>query len=490
MQQESLGKRRYSLIFKDEFSGFRQIYFIREKSEVFEKLKLFCNEVKNQFGKHVKEIHSDGGKEFNNEKVASFLRNNGIKHSMSVVYTPQQNGVAERDNRTIVEVARSMIYSRSDIPLFLWAEAMNTAVYVINRTGPTKYPDKTPYELWYGKFANIDNLKVFGTECFAHVPKERRRKLDKKAIPGLLVGYVENCKGYRIYVPSLNDVILSRDILFKKERLAPNNAILKASDLSIDNQSYPDAKEDEHLLENILDDDLKKDNPLQRPNVTEEPNVRQLRDRSKIKRPDFYGYPATYLTETLPTNYSEAVNSKNKDAWISAMQDEFNSLLENKTWVLVEKPENKRVISNRWVFAKKLNHDGTERYKARLVIRGCLQIEGIDYNETFSPVVRFETIRIILSIAAHDGLCLRQFDIKTAFLYGSLNEEIFMKQPEGFNDGTFRVCKLLKSLYGLKQAQRSWAEVFNNFLKNFGFKQSTADPCMFIYKEKNEKIPV
>lgn len=184
MQQESLGRKRYSLIFKDEFSGYRQIYFLREKSEVFGKLKIFCLEIQNQFGENLKEVHSDGGKEYVNKSVEQFLNSKGIKHTVNVAYTPQQNGVAERDNRIIVEAARSMIYSNSDLPLFLWAEAMNTAAYVINRTGPTKHPGKTPYELWHGKAANVDNLKVFGTECFVHLPEEKRKKLDQKAIMG------------------------------------------------------------------------------------------------------------------------------------------------------------------------------------------------------------------------------------------------------------------------------------------------------------------
>lgn len=142
-------------------------------------MKIFCIEIENQFGKSVKEIHSNGGKEYVNKNVKSFLNSKGIKHTVNIAYTPQQNGVAERDNRIIVEAARSMIYSKSELPLFLWAEAMNTAVYVINRTGSTKQSGKT-YELWYRKATNIDNLKIFGTKYFIHIPDEKRKKLDKR----------------------------------------------------------------------------------------------------------------------------------------------------------------------------------------------------------------------------------------------------------------------------------------------------------------------
>lgn len=488
MQIESLGKKRYSLIFKDEYSGFRNIYFLREKSEVCEKLELFCGEIKNQFGRDIKELHSDGGKEYMNKRVENLLNSRGIKHSVNIAYTPQQNGVAERDNRIITEAARSMIYSNSNLPLSVWAEAMNTAVYVINRTGPSKQAGKTPYDLWYGKTANVNNLKVFGTECFIHIPGEKRKKLDKKAIKGFFVGYVDNCKGFRVYIPSLRDVVLSRDVLFKKEKLIASeisveiqNASTSKDDLVIetDEDSFASAEDDaaDNQTENI--ESLSIDNSSL---------TRELRDRRMIRPTDFYGCSITYFAERLPTSYKDAIKSKENYKWRAAMQSEIDSLRENQTWVLVEKPENQTIINNRWVYTKKLNSDGTERYKARLVIKGYNQVEGLDYKETFSPVVRYDTIRILLSIAARDALCLAQFDIKTAFLYGKLTENIYMKQPEGFDDGTSRVCKLQKSLYGLKQAPRCWTEHFSKFLKVFGFQQSTADPCFYIYSMNSEKL--
>ena len=151
------------------------------------------------------------------------------------------------------------------------------------------------------------------------------------------------------------------------------------------------------------------------------------------------------------------------------MQDEINSLNENRTWMLVEKPEDKKVMNSRWIFTRKNNLDGSECYRARLVIKCYSQEEEIDYKETFSPVVLFNTVRFMLSIAVHENLHLRQFDIKTAFFDGNLKEDIYMKQPEEFDDGTSRVCKLLKGLYGLNQAPRCWTEHFSNFIESLGF---------------------
>lgn len=182
---------------------------------------------------------------------------------------------------------------------------------------------------------------------------------------------------------------------------------------------------------------------------------RQLRDRSKFKRTDFYGNPIAVLANAEPINHEEAINSDDAENWKTAMNEEMKSLQENNTYVLVEKPTDKKVIQNRWIFRYKTDSCLSKNlYKARLVIKDCSQKKGTDYFETFSPVVRFDTVRIVLSIAAREKLNLRQFDIKTAFLYGTINEEMYMRQPEGFEDGTTRVCKLLKSLYGLKQAPR------------------------------------
>lgn len=489
MEIESIGKKMYFVIFKDDFSSYREIYFIRHKSEVIEKLKLFCQKVENQFNESIKEIHSDGGREYINKSVESFLHEKGIKHTVNVPYTPEQNGIAERENRIILEAARSMVHSNANLPLFLWAESMNTAVHVINRTGPSKCENKTPYELWYNKEPNVDKLKVFETECFVHVPEEKRKKLDKKSVKGFVVGYHENCKGYRVYVPSMRDVILSRDILFKPEKLSAE--MIDLTRLEIKNK-----KESENVSEKDNFDSLTNDAneiinnfqvPLQSSSDNNQEN-RQLRDRRQIKRTEFYGCPVTFLTQQLPSNYNEAIMSDEKENWQTAMQSEMNSLYENETWILVEKPENKKVINCRWVFTKKLSSDSSEIFKARVVIKGYSQKEGIDYKETFSPVVRFDTVRFLLSVAANENLVLGQFDVKTAFLYGNLKEEIYMKQPEGFDDGTSRVCKLLKSLYGLKQAPRCWTEHFTNFLENLGFVRSNADSCFYIYVKDGQQI--
>jgi hypothetical protein len=171
------------------------------------------------------------------------------------------------------------------------------------------------------------------------------------------------------------------------------------------------------------------------------------------------------------------------------MNEEMACLEENSTWELHNLPEGRKVISNRWVYRKKRNVVGeVTRFKARLVVRGFSQREGIHYTETFSPVARFDTIRALLSIAADEKLELSQFDVKTAFLHGFIDEEIYMEQPEGCNDGSQRVCKLLRSLYGLKQSPRCWNKRLKDVLMNLEFQESTADPCLYFRITGNDKI--
>ena len=469
MQEGSFKGYRYFVNFKDEFSKYRCVYFMKEKSEVAEKLKYFLAAVKT-VGHTVKELLTDGGGEFDNKEVKHITQQIGLNHRFSMPYSPEQNGAAERENRTLVEAARSMLQSKRALPNKLWAEAVNTAVYILNRTGPTKVPDKTPYELWMGKQVPIDHVKIFGTECFVHVPKQKRQKLDAKSVKGYLVGYCGDKDGYRVYVPERDDVILSRDVVFLDELTSV------AGTNSVDEPEV----DVEPLNEACDTEDCSEGQDISRPT---------LRDRSHIQLPVRYEDYAMFADSSEPNSYSQAIQCENSHEWQSAMDDEMKSLCENNTWELVDKPDDRMVIDNRWVYRVKTNLDGTvDKFKARLVAKGYSQQAGVDYNETFSPVARFDTIRAVLSVAASEKLKLAHFDIKTAFLYGELDEVIYMRPPTGYEDGTDRVCRLNKSLYGLKQAPRCWNRKFKDFLEKHGLQVSNEDPCLFYSTVERHKF--
>ena len=219
----SKSKYRYFCLFKDDFTRYRHIYFLREKSEAKAKLEQMLAESK-VAGHTVKELLSDNGGEFDNENVRNILNRNGVKQRLIMPYTPEQNGCSERDNRTIVESARAMMYAHEELPQYLWAELVSTAIYVINRTGPTNIENKSPYELWFNKKPQIKHLRIIGSSCYAHVPKQRRKKMQKKAAKCILIGY-DNYDGYRLWNKVNNTLVRSRDVIFNEKLLGRKNEI-------------------------------------------------------------------------------------------------------------------------------------------------------------------------------------------------------------------------------------------------------------------------
>ena len=194
-----------------------------------------------------------------------------------------------------------------------------------------------------------------------------------------------------------------------------------------------------------------------------------------------------FAAEECPTTLAEAMASRDAEKWKQAAESEYNSLMENKTWKLVARPAGANVIKSKWCFKVKYRPDGSvERYKCRLVVKGCSQVEGVDYFETYSPVSKMASIRCLLSLAAANDLEMAQCDVTTAFLYGDLHENIYMAQPEGFTDKTDRVCKLQKSLYGLRQAPLQWNRKIAGVLEQLGMSPCSSDPC--VYRRKEDKL--
>lgn len=524
IQVNSIGGARYFLLLKDGYSHMRFVYFIKAKSEVASKIKSFVEMVNNQTEYKIKTIRSDNGTEFVNSELKMFFENKGIKHELTVAYTPEQNGAIERENRTIVEATRTMLHAKK-LNLNLWAEGVNTSVFVLNRTGTSSIKDKSPCELWFNETMKFDYFKVFGSMIYAHIPKQKRQKLDKKAEKLLFVGYSENMKGYRVYDSDSGTVKVVRDVIFEKDASHSNRS--KTTNVcNVNNlKEQTETESDENVVrlsfgDSDVFDVVSNESQTETASLSEsgtEPvislsdsdtdsssgsnstivdatesernfcdltqsNVLEGRLRSNLQA-NVVQSCAFLATCDEPYTYEQAIKSENNREWMDAMREEIDSLVKSGTWVLVEAPKDQKIVDNRWVFRIKRNPDNSvDRYKARLVARGFSQTYGVDYTETFSPVVKFVSIRCLLAIAAERKMFIKQFDVKTAFLYGELVESVYMKQPIGFTDKTNRVCKLVKSLYGLKQAPRCWNTKFKQFIVDFEFKETEADSCVFIRK--------
>ncbi|CAB4020330.1 Retrovirus-related Pol poly from transposon TNT 1-94 [Paramuricea clavata] len=219
MQVESIGGSRYLVTFTDDYSRYAVAYFIKKKDEALTKFKEFVNYVENQDGNHnkVKILRSDNGGEYRSNSFSKFCTEKGIVQQFTCPYTPEQNAVAERINRTILESARSMIY-HANLPLVFWAEACNTAVYLHNRSPTVALKDKTPHECLFGEKTDVSNLKVFGCMCYVHIPDSNRRKLDQKSYEAIFVGYPTGTKGYKVYDVKRRKSMISRDVQFLEKK--------------------------------------------------------------------------------------------------------------------------------------------------------------------------------------------------------------------------------------------------------------------------------
>jgi transposase InsO family protein len=486
MQNDSVGGNRYFITFIDDYSRMCWVYFLRNKSgalNVFKKFKAF---VELQSGHKLKKLRSDRGGEYTSKEFEEFCEKQGMERQLTVAYSPQQNGVAERRNRTICEMGRSMLIEKG-MPVTFWAEAVNTAVYIQNRCYTTSVAEKTPFEAFTGRKPGVKHLKVFGCLCYTHIPASLRQKWDSKAGKGVFVGYGSCEKGYRIYDLKTEKIVLSRSVIFSEDKawnwkgklmnqihLSFNHegGIIEGENLE-EHTSEIQPDNVEHCNQNpVVEESAKKIDSVNSQQSSPSSTPVKLKTLEDI-------YARCHMCIIEPENYQEAAGDK---AWQEAMKEELEVIEKNNTWELVERPSDKPVIGVKWVYKTKLHLDGSvQKHKARLVAKGYAQKSGIDYNETFAPVARLDTIRTLIALAAQKGWKLFQLDVKSAFLNGVLEEEVYVEQPEGFEvkNAGHKVYKLKKALYGLKQAPRAWYSEIDTYLSMCNFKRSGSEATLY-----------
>ncbi|KAG8501803.1 hypothetical protein CXB51_004715 [Gossypium anomalum] len=367
----SRGGANYMLTFIDDFSRKVWAFFLKQKSDVFSAFKLCKSE--------------------------------GIVRHLTVRHTPQQNGVAERMNRTIMERRFDVCCQIPTYRSRFGQKAASTACFLINRSPSVAI----------------------------------KKRLHKRK------------------------VVISRDVVFDETAMLPNLSLKDSSN-----------KENQKQVEHQI-------------NTESTPQ--------KYAEADLVAY-ALNVAEDIdanqePSNYSEAISCEDSEKWMFAMQEKMESLHKNKTWDRVKLPKGKKTVRCKWVFKKKEGTPGVEepKYKTRLVAKGYSQVPGVDFTDVFSPVVKHNSIRALLGIVAMHDLELEQLDVKTAFLHGELEEDIYMQQPEGFtvSEKEDYVCLLKKSLYGLKQSPRQWYKRFDSFMTSHDFKRSSFDSCVY-FKKNND----
>src|SRR5438270_549399 len=493
----------YFITFIDDYSRYGHIYLISHKSEALKCFETYLNEVENKLERKVKTLRTDRGREYLSDQFKELCEKKGIVRQLTMPYTPQQNGVAERRNRTLMDMVRCMM-AQASLPISFWGDALLTAAYLLNRV-PSKSVELTPYELWTGSKPTLGHLRPWGCTAYVHFTSHPHGKLGPRAKKCIFLRYPKGSKGYvflgenddgtRTELESRNVNFLekefpsigetSKDIEFfeEEDERAPTQEGVdpSVSGSGESNQGNGDS------LDNHEPSKDAHDTPM---TETQDPRRSQ---RGKIPRRyhiiggDVAMTAGSYLDDVETMSYKHALSLPNACKWKEAMREEMESMWTNQVWDLVDLPTGRKAIGNKWVLKIKRNSNGSiERYKARLVAKGYTQREGIDYEETFSRVVRFASLRAILAIVAKLDLELVQMDIKTAFLHGELDEEIFMDQPEGFrSEGQeSKVCRLKRSIYGLKQSSRQWYLRFHRAVLTYGFTMIEQDHCVYLKRSK------
>src|SRR5438034_2119181 len=569
----SIGGNKYGFVIVDDYSRLTWVFFLQDKSEVQETFKKFARRAQNEFDVKIRRIRSDNGSEFKNTSIEEFLDEEGIKHEFSAPYTPQQNGVVERKNRTLIEAARTMLdeYKTSDQ---FWAEAVNTPCHAITRLYLHKILKKMAYELLTGNKPKVHYFRVFGSKCFILNKKSKSSKFAPKVDEGFMLGYGSNAHAYRVFNKTSGCVEIAKDVTFdesngsqeqidpsfaEKEEL-PCDAIKKLAIGEVKHQEWKENEEkdgtrwssaisahspevpekspavpeksgssghsrllrkeqaqdrlfqdaDHAPMHKINDDqdeeheeqshDEEAQESIQRQQDVPHPRVHQSVQRDhpvdnilgSIQRGvtthsrlanfcEFY----SFVSSLEPLRVEQALEDLD---WVIAMQEELNNFTRNEVWSIVERPK-QNVIGTKWVFHNKQDENGVvTRNKARLVAQWFTQIEGLNFGETYAPVARLESIRILITFATHHNFKLYQIDVKSAFLNGPIQELVFVEQPPGFEDPSMptHVYKIHKALYGLKQAPRAWYECLNDFLLKNGFEIGKADSTLFTRKFEND----
>uniref|UniRef100_H3H942 Integrase catalytic domain-containing protein n=1 Tax=Phytophthora ramorum TaxID=164328 RepID=H3H942_PHYRM len=419
-------------------------------------IKTYVTKVQTQFGKKVKFVRHDGAREFATNSLKAFYEVEGIEQQTTVPYAHQTNGMAERAIRTIVTIGRSMLH-HAKLDKCFWAEAAMTAIYVKNRLPSPKVEHKTPFEIVYKSKPSVKHMRVFGCQTYTLTPKEKRRKWDPKAHAGLFLGYEEVSKAYRLYDIEAGQVVVSRDVNFDEAAFGlsthtsdedVDDAALDLDALDLDDNDGPRLTSFRQAGKRKSrpsgdDDTARRSRPVRHRAGLEEasaPDASSRRaepdeeeksgdqDEDDDSTPPVFWRASANAVEAAadlsePTTFQEAVNGPDQVHWRKAIRAELKSIRLRGVFRAAKLPSGQRAIGTKWVFKIKRKADGSiEKYKARLVAKGFKQKYGIDYTETFSPVVKYVTLRMIIAIAKYFGWPLDQLDVVTAFLYGVMKE--------------------------------------------------------------------
>lgn len=503
---EGRNRELYFLTLVDDWSGASMVSPLRSREEVPSRLKSMMRNMQTVASWYtdglvrIKGLRSDRGREFLTGTFRQWLEQQHITHQLSCPYTPEQNGTAERLNRTLCERARAMLREAA-LPggRVWWPDAVLTASYLRNRS-PADGKDATPWELLTGGGPpQLGHIRVWGCQCWVLMPRgQREDKFCPRGESGRLVGFADSStgemsKGYKVWLAQRDEVVVSRSVAFDENVYWVEPT--EGDDLeevrappphtpSSTQQQPPPAPQQAPTAAQEAGGEAPEGEQAQ-PGGGSEAQVQSGPRRSSRlaaqSRMVIGRALVTHVPEPEPASYAEAMSSSEAPQWRAAMEKEVQSLRSNGVYTLKHAPAGQRVLPGKWVFKRKVQADSGEVvYKARFVAKGFAQREGLDYTDVFAPVSTHTTLRTVLSMVAQHDMELHQLDIATAFLNGDLGEQVWVQQPAGFEEGDGEQCwHLHKALYGLKQAPRAWYQKLRSALEELGFTAAGADSALF-----------
>ena len=486
---------------------------MKTRAELYSIFQKFYAEILTQFNISIRVLRSDNARKYFSAPFISFMSQHGILHQSSCTHTPQQNGVAERKNRHLIEIARTLLHYH--VPFRFWGDAVLTACYLINRMPSSVLHAQIPHSLLFLDQPLYFFLpRVFGCTCFVHILTPGQDKLSTKATKCIFLGYSRLPKGYRCYSPQTHRYFLFADVtffedspFFSSSESLPVTEVLPLPIISLprfdDVSSRPiQVYHRRHCAAVTLPSAEAPADSLPLPSASPTP-ARPVADNLPIAlrkgnrstsnphpiynflsyhrlSSPYFAFVSTISSVSLHKNTNEALSHP---GWRQTMVDEMAALHSTGTWDLVVLPFGKFPVGCRWVYTVKVGPDGqVDRLKARLVAKGYTQVYGSDYGDTFSPVAKIASVRLLLSMVVMCSWPLFQLDIKNAFLHGDLAGEVYMEQPPGFvaQGESSLVCRLRRSLYGLKQSPRAWFGRFSSVVQEFGMLR-IADHSVFYH---------
>ncbi|KAJ9556551.1 hypothetical protein OSB04_011165 [Centaurea solstitialis] len=451
---QSIAGKKYTLVIVDEYSRYTWVFFLQSKSDAPEEIILFVRKMEKLNNLTVRSIRSDHGTEFKNSTLETFFDQKGISQNFSSVRTPQQNGIAERRNRTLIEAARSML-SEANLATQFWAEAVNTACYTQNRSLIVMRFRRTPYELFRNRKPSIEHLHIFGCVCYILNNKDNLGKFDSKSDDGIFLGYSSISKTYRVF--NKRRQIIEETIHVKFDESGP---------------TFPHPHDNSEINQWADSFFQVPDIPIADPSPQDLPDGFEENPTPPSHIPITPLINATPITQVTPEP-DQPTNSEDFSQ---------TTVSEPASTNLLPDPTINEASTSGQVYQPPL-FVGPKIILLIKFLEILLLVLKLDANLVTS-VLMLEAIRLFLAFAAHMNFKVFQMDIKNAFLNGKLNEEVYVAQPPGFVDPKFpdHVYKLNKALYGLKQAPRAWYDTLSTFLLSKGFERGKIDNTLFLKK--------